>query len=241
MAASSRRVAATASPACACPDCGSAAGPGQRDRDSRLARRLAWGSLVWMTAEGGIGLAAGVAAGSVALTGWALGSVIEGLASVIVIWRFTGARTASETAERRAGRAVAVSFWLLAPWITYQAVSDLATRHQEEASVAGIALTAASVVIMPVLGAAKRRLGRRLGSGATAGEGTQNLMCAAQAAAVLAGLAAVAAWPGAWPADPVIALGIAAWSAWEGRQSWRGANCCQALPSPALKGGERHP
>jgi divalent metal cation (Fe/Co/Zn/Cd) transporter len=179
-----------------------------------------------MTAEGGIGLAAGVAAGSVALTGWALGSVIEGLASVIVIWRFTGARTVSETAERRAARAVAVSFWLLAPWITYQAVSDLASRHQEEFSVAGIALTAASVVIMPVLGAAKRRLGRRLSSEATAGEGTQNLMCAAQAAAVLAGLAVVAAWPGAWPADPVIALGIAAWSAWEGRQSWQGANCC---------------
>jgi len=61
---------------------------------------------------------------------------------------------------------------------------------------------------------------------ATAGEGTQNLMCAAQAAAVLAGLAVVAAWPGAWPADPVVALGIAAWSAWEGRQSWRGASCC---------------
>jgi divalent metal cation (Fe/Co/Zn/Cd) transporter len=226
MAASSRRVAATASPACACCDSGGAAGPGQRERDSRRTRRLAWGSLGWMTAESGIGLAAGVAAGSVALTGWALGSVIEGLASVIVIWRFTGARTASQTAERRAGRAVAVSFWLLAPWITYQAASDLASRHQEEASVAGIALTAASVVIMPVLGAAKRRLGRRLGSGATAGEGTQNLMCAAQAAAVLAGLAVVAARPGAWPADPVIALGIAAWSAWEGRQSWRGANCC---------------
>jgi divalent metal cation (Fe/Co/Zn/Cd) transporter len=226
MAASSRRAAATESPACACCDPGGAAGPDQRERDSRRARRLAWGSLAWMTAEGGIGLAAGVASGSVALTGWALGSIIEGLASVIVIWRFTGARMASETAERRAGRAVAVSFWLLAPWITYQAVSDLAGRHQEQASVAGIALTAASVVIMPVLGAAKRRLGRRLGSGATAGEGTQNLMCAAQAAAVLAGLAVVAAWPRAWPADPVIALGIAAWSAWEGRQSWRGANCC---------------
>jgi divalent metal cation (Fe/Co/Zn/Cd) transporter len=226
MAASSRRVPATASPACACCDFEGAAGPGQRGRDSRRARLLAWGSLGWMTAEGGIGLAAGVAARSVALTGWALGSVLEGLASVIVIWRFTGARTVSETAERRAGRAVAVSFWLLAPWIAYQAVSDLASRHQEEVSVAGIALTAASVVIMPVLGAVKRRLGRRLDSGATVGEGTQNLMCAAQAAAVLAGLAVVAAWPGAWPADPVIALGIAAWSAWEGRQSWRGANCC---------------
>jgi divalent metal cation (Fe/Co/Zn/Cd) transporter len=205
---------------------GPVAGTPRWQRDARRARLLAWGSLAWMTAEGAIGLAAGLAAGSAALTGWALGSVIEGLASVIVIWRFTGARTLSEMAERRAGRAVAVSFWLLAPWITAQAITDLAVHHQERASVTGIALTAASVVIMPVLGAAKRRLGRRLGSGATAGEGTQNLICAAQAAAVLAGLAAVAAWPGAWPADPVIALGIAAWSAREGRQAWRGASCC---------------
>jgi divalent metal cation (Fe/Co/Zn/Cd) transporter len=79
---------------------------------------------------------------------------------------------------------------------------------------------------MPGLGVAKRRLGQRLESGATAGEGTQNLICAAQAAAVLAGLAVVAAWRGDWWVDPVIALGIAAWSAWEGRQSWLGADCC---------------
>ncbi len=224
MTASSRP--ASSRPASAAPP--AAAGPptGTRQRDMRRARWLAWGSLGWMAAEGGVGLAAGLAAGSVALTGWALGSVIEGLASVIVIWRFTGTRAVSETAERRAGRAVAVSFWLLAPWIAARAAGDLAGHHREAFSAAGIALTASSVVIMPALAAAKRRLGWRLGSGATTGEGTQNLMCAAQGAAVLAGLLAVAAWPGAWPADPVIALGIAAWSAWEGRQSWRGADCC---------------
>ena len=79
---------------------------------------------------------------------------------------------------------------------------------------------------MPVLGIAKHRLGERLGSGATAGEGTQNLMCAAQAAAVLLALAVVAIWPGGWPIDPIIALGIAGWSVWEGSRSWRGADCC---------------
>jgi divalent metal cation (Fe/Co/Zn/Cd) transporter len=79
---------------------------------------------------------------------------------------------------------------------------------------------------MPGLGLAKRRLGSRLGSRATAGEGTQNLMCASQAAAVLAGLALTAAWPGGWRIDPVIALGIAGWSVWAGMQSWRGADCC---------------
>jgi divalent metal cation (Fe/Co/Zn/Cd) transporter len=106
-------------------------------------------------------------------------------------------------------------------------VRELATHHPIAASVPGIVLTASSVVIMPVLGITKQRLGRRLGSGATAGEGIQNLMCAAQAAAVLLGLAVVAVWPAGWPVDPVVALGIAAWSAWEGRQAWRGDGCCQ--------------
>jgi divalent metal cation (Fe/Co/Zn/Cd) transporter len=211
--------------------CDSCADPGgSRDegwlRYSRYARWLAWASLAWMTVEGTVGLIVGITAGSIALTGWALGSTVEGLASIIVIWRFTGARVMSESAERRAQRGVAISFWLLAPYIAVQAVRDLATHHATAASVLGIALTASSVIIMPVLGIAKQRLGRRLGSGATAGEGTQNLMCAAQAAAVLIGLAVVAIWPAGWPIDPVIALGIAAWSAWEGRQAWQGDGCC---------------
>jgi divalent metal cation (Fe/Co/Zn/Cd) transporter len=179
-----------------------------------------------MSAEGTIGLIAGLSAGSVALTGWALGSVIEALASIIVIWRFTGSRTLSETAERRAQRAVAVSFWLLTPYIAAQAISDLISHHHPSATILGIALTASSVAIMPVLGIAKRRLGQDLRSGATAGEGTQNLICAAQAAAVLIGLAVTAAWPAAWPVDAAIALGIAGWSAWEGRQAWLGEDCC---------------
>jgi divalent metal cation (Fe/Co/Zn/Cd) transporter len=186
---------------------------------------LAWASLAWMAAEGAVGLIAGVAAGSIALVGWALGSGIEALASVIVVWRFTGPQMSSDTAELRAQRAVAVSFWLLAPYIAVQAIRDLAAHHPASPAPLGIALTASSLVIMPVLGLAKRRLGGRLGSGATAGEGTQNLMCAAQAAGVLLALVVVAAWPGAWPVDPIIALGIAAWSAWEGHRSWRGADC----------------
>jgi divalent metal cation (Fe/Co/Zn/Cd) transporter len=195
-------------------------------RAARYARWLAWASLAWMIAEGGVGLAAGLAAGSIALVGWALGSAIEGLASVIVVWRFSGSRTLSETAERRAQKAVAVSFWLLAPYIAFEAIRDLIGHHPATASALGIVLTASSVIIMPVLGVAKHRLGRRLQSGATAGEGTQNLMCAAQAAGVLLALAVVAVWPGAWPIDPIIALGIAAWSVWEGTESWRGADCC---------------
>jgi hypothetical protein len=100
----------------------------------------------------------------------------------------------------------------------------------------GSALTASSVVIRPVLGLAKQRLHWRLGSVATAGEGIQNLMCPAQAAAVLAGLA-VAVWPAGWPVDPLVARGIAGWYAWEGRRGWRGDRCCLARLCEA-DGGE---
>jgi divalent metal cation (Fe/Co/Zn/Cd) transporter len=179
-----------------------------------------------MCTEGAVGLWQGLAAGSAALTGWALGSAVEGLASVIVIWRFTGARAMSETAEHRAQRGVAVSFWLLAPCIAAGSAWELADGHHARATVAGIVLTAVALVVMPLLGWAKHRLAARLGSAATAGEGTQNYLCAAQAAAVLAGLAVTAAWPGDWWADPVTGMAIAAAAAWEGLQSWRGDDCC---------------
>jgi divalent metal cation (Fe/Co/Zn/Cd) transporter len=201
----------------------------QRDagwhRAAKTARALSWFSLLWMTGEGTLGLIAGFASGSIALVGWALGSAIEGLASIIVIWRFTGSRTLSETAEHRAQKAVAVSFFLLAPYIAVQAIRDLATHHETGTSILGIALTAASLVVMPALGVTKQRLGRRLDSGATSGEGIQNLLCAAQAGAVLIGLAATA-WLGWWWLDPVIGLGLALVAIHEGREAWRGEDCC---------------
>jgi divalent metal cation (Fe/Co/Zn/Cd) transporter len=192
---------------------------------ARHARLLSWASLIWMTGEGVLGLIAGLQAGSISLLGWALGSVIEGLASVIVIWRFTGNRTLSETAEGRAQKAVAVSFFLLAPYIAIEAVRDLAGAHLAQNSGLGIGVTAASLLVMPGLGIAKQRLGTRLRSGATAGEGVQNLLCAAQAAAVLIGLAATAAFGLSW-ADPAIALLLAAWAIREGIAAWRGEDCC---------------
>jgi divalent metal cation (Fe/Co/Zn/Cd) transporter len=193
---------------------------------ARAARRLAWASLAWMCAEGGVGLWQGLAAGSAALTGWALGSAVEGLASIIVIWRFTGVRALSETAERRAQRGVAVSFWLLAPFVAAESAGHLADGHRVGVTAVGLVLTAVAVVVMPLLGWAKHRLGARLDSAATAGEGAQNYLCAAQAAAVLAGLAVSAVWSGGWWADPAAGLAIAAAAAWEGLQSWRGDDCC---------------
>jgi divalent metal cation (Fe/Co/Zn/Cd) transporter len=176
-----------------------------------------------MCTEAAAGLWQGQAAGSIALTGWALGSAVEGLASVIVIWRFTGTRALSNAAERRAQRAVAVTFWLLAPWIAVQSSRDLATGHHAGTTGIGIALTTVALLVMPLMGRAKHTLAARLGSAATAGEGTQNYLCAAQAAAVLA---VTAGWPGGWWADPVIGLGIAAVSVREGIRSWHGAGCC---------------
>lgn len=194
-------------------------------RDARWARALSWASLIWMTIEGAAGLAAGFAAASIALIGWALSSVVEGLASVIVIWRFTGSRTHSETSEATAQKAVAVSFWLLAPYVAIESARQLITAEHPQTSALGIAVTAASLAIMPALAIAKHRLGARLNSGATTGEGTQNLLCAYLAGAVLAGLTANA-WLGWWWLDPLIGLAVAAVAIREGQKAWRGEDCC---------------
>jgi divalent metal cation (Fe/Co/Zn/Cd) transporter len=192
---------------------------------ARWAWRLAWVSMAAMLTEGVVGLWQGLAVGSIALTGWALGSLPEALASAMVAWRFSGWRTSSPTAERRAQIGVAWSFWLTAPYIAAESVHHLLYEHHAETSVIGIALTAASLVLMPILGRAKHLLADRLGSSATASEGTQNYLCGAQAAAVLVGLAVVPFWPSCWWFDPVIGLGIAAAAIWQGVKSWRGEDC----------------
>lgn len=202
---------------------------GERDTEwmaaARWARWLAWLSLAWMCAEGALGLWQGFVAGSISLIGWALGSVVEGLASVIVVWRFTGSRTLSEHAERRAQRGVAISFWVIAPYIAFESVHNLLAATQPEPTVFGIFLTAVALVLMPVLGRAKKGLGVRLGSGATKGEGAQNYLCAAQSAGVLVTLAVVAVWPGGWWLDPAVGLVIAALATWEGYRAWHGQEC----------------
>lgn len=206
-----------------------AASPSVRDVRSRarLVRRvkaLSWLSLAWMTAEGAVGIIAGSVAGSVALTGFGIDSAIEGLASVIVIWRFTGSRGLSEEAEERAQKLVAVSFFLLAPYVAAQAISDLAGGDHPETSYVGIGLSLGSLIFMPLLGRAKQKLGARLGSAATAGEGAQNMLCAYLAAGVLVGLLAnlLLGW---WWLDPVVALGISGLAVKEGREAWRGEGC----------------
>jgi divalent metal cation (Fe/Co/Zn/Cd) transporter len=107
---------------------------------ARRARMLSWLSLGWMTIEGAVAVIAGVAAGSVAQIGFGVDSAIEGLASVIVIWRFTGARTLSAQAERGAQQLVAVSFFALAPYIAVEALRALIGGHAPDPSWVGIGL-----------------------------------------------------------------------------------------------------
>lgn len=204
-------------------------------RAARQARVLSWVSLGWMTLEGLAGLVAGLDANSISVVTWAASSAAEGLASAIVIWRFTGRRTMSEDAEHRAQRWVAASFFLLAPYLVYEAIHRLAIGEGADTRALSLALTASSVVGMPLLGYAKLRLARRLGSSATAGEGVQNLLCAAQAAAALAAVALAGALP--W-LDPVAAVIIAGLALREGAAMWRGDGdaCCSAplgFPAPA--------
>jgi divalent metal cation (Fe/Co/Zn/Cd) transporter len=194
----------------------------------RLARRaklLSWASLSYMALEGLVAVVAGIAAGSIALIGFGIDSAIEGFASVVIVWRFTGARTLSHAAEARAQKLVAVQFFILAPYVAVEAIRALVNGSHAEESMVGIALAASSLVVMPLLGRAKQRIGSRIGSSATASEGKQNLLCAYLAAALLVGLLGNAL-VGAWWLDPLVALLIAYVAVREGIEAWRGDACC---------------
>ena len=201
------------------------AAPGiERARLVRRARLLAWLGLGWHAVEAAVAIGAGIVASSVALVGFGADSLVEGVAGIVVLWRFAAARAASEDAERRAQRLIGASFFAIAVYVAVESGRALIGGHEPEASWVGIALAAAALVTMPPLAMAKTRLGARLGSAATAGEGRQNMLCAYLSAALLVGLVANAAL-GWWWADPVAALLIAAVALREGREAWRGEQC----------------
>jgi divalent metal cation (Fe/Co/Zn/Cd) transporter len=209
------------------------------ERYAQLARRvklLSWLSLAWMSVEGVVAIAAGIVASSIALIGFGLDSAIEGLASVIIIWRFTGSRVFSHAAELRAQKLVAAQFFLLAPYVAFESIRALAGGERPDVSWVGIGLALGSVIFMPMLGIAKQRLAVQIGSVATRGEGRQNMLCAYLAGALLLGLLgnALAGW---WWLDPVVGLLIAALAVKEGREAWRGEGCCVAPPLSADAGG----
>ena len=201
--------------------------PAERARLARRGRMLAWAGNAWHVAEFAIALAAGVAASSVALVGFALDSLIELAAGFVIVWLLARERHASATAEQRAGRLIAASYFALAAYIAIESAYAILAGHHPEVSWVGIALAAVTAATMPLLARAKRRVGAALGSSATAREGTQNLLCAYLSVALLAGLGLNAAF-GWWWADPLAAVVIAVVAVREGVQGWRGevCSCC---------------
>ena len=197
---------------------------GEHARLVQSVKLISWLSLAWMTAEGAIGVTAGILANSIALVGYGLDSSIEGIASLVIIWRFTGHRVHSDAAERRAQKVVAVTFFLLAPYIVVAAVQHLLAGTHAAASWVGIGLAIVSISLMPLFGRAKKRIGNALASSATAGEGTQNILCAYLSLAILIGLGAnaLAGW---WWADPLVALVVALVAIQAGARTWRGEAC----------------
>jgi divalent metal cation (Fe/Co/Zn/Cd) transporter len=190
----------------------------------RRARALAWLGLGWHLVEAAVAVAAGAVAGSIALVGFGVDSLIEAGAGVVVLWLMAGTRSSSHAAERRAQQLVAASFAVLAAYVGVEAVRDLVAGHHPHASWVGVGLSVVTLVTMPPLAAAKRRVGERLGSSATTSESRQTMLCAYLSAALLVGLLANAV-AGLWWADPVVALGIAGVAAREARESWRGEAC----------------
>ena len=193
---------------------------------AKRARMLSWLSLVWMGLEGGIALFAGIVAGSIALIGFGIDSAIEGVASVIIIWRFTGARMLS---ARRRGAGPEAGGDPVLPARPLRRLRGGRPPDRRRAARGQRARHAADHLEPDRHAAARAGRSRawrcKLGSQATHGEGTQNLLCAYLAAAVLAGLLGNALF-GAWWLDPVAALFIAVVAVREGLETWRGEGCC---------------
>ena len=198
--------------------------PEARARLERRAKLLAWVGNGWHLVEFAVAVAAGIAAGSVALVGFGLDSLIEVAAAGVVIWLFSGGRGTSQAAERRAQQLVAASYALLVAYIGVEAVRDLLGAHHPGVSWVGIGLAAFTAPTMPLLARAKRQVGRTLSSAAAVSEAGQNMICAYLSVALLVGLLlnALAGW---WWADPAAALVIAALAAKEGLESRRGESC----------------
>jgi divalent metal cation (Fe/Co/Zn/Cd) transporter len=197
------------------------------ERLVRRAKQLAWLGVGWHGVEAAIAIGAGLVAGSIALVGFGADSLIESFAGFILLWRFAASRATSEDAEQRAQKLIAISFYVIAAYVGFEALRSLLTADRPEASWVGIGLAAITLVTMPPLAIAKGRVGEKLGSSATKSEGQQNMLCAYLSAALLVGLGANALF-GLWWADPVTALVIAGVAVKEGRESWRGESCCTA-------------
>ncbi|MBH0775659.1 cation transporter [Nocardia bovistercoris] len=222
------------------PSLPSAAGPaGSSRRRAVLARRirgLVAATISYNVLEAIVALTEGARVSSTALIGFGLDSVIEVTSAAAVAWQFAGRDPAAR--EKAALRVIAFSFFALALYVTVDSIRALAGVGEAEHSRIGIALAAASLVIMPVLSAAQRRAGRELGSASAVADSQQTLLCTYLSAVLLVGLLLNTLFGWSW-ADPIAALVIAAIAVKEGRNAWRGDTCCPTPPrlGPSDPGG----
>lgn len=201
-------------------------GETRRAEEVRRGRRLEYVTVVWNSLEGLIAVGAGVVAGSVALVGFGFDSVIEVTSGAALIWRLhMDAPARRERAERVALKLVGVSFLLLAAYVASDAVLSLVRRESPEASYAGIGLAVLSLVFMPLLAKAKRRVAASIDSRALEADSRQTDICAYLSAILLGGLLLNALF-GWWWADPLAALAMTPIIAREGVQTLRGKTCC---------------
>lgn len=197
--------------------------PARRSTLVRRAQLLAAASVTYNVVEAAIAITAGRAAGSSALIGFGLDSVVEVSSGLVILWQFR--HHVPESRERMAQRLIAVSFFALTAYLLFEAGSALLTGERPDGSPIGIALAVASLMVMPFLSFGQRRTGRELGSAAVHGDGTQTLLCTYLSAVLLVGLL-LNATLGWWWADPLAALVIAAVAAKEGWENWQGDDCC---------------
>jgi divalent metal cation (Fe/Co/Zn/Cd) transporter len=187
----------------------------------RRARWLAWITIAWNSVECVVAVTAGMAAGSIALVGFGLDSLVEVFAGSVVLWRFRGD---DKDRERRALRLIALSFFALAAYVVAEAGRDLIIGDEAGASIVGIVLAALSLAVMPALAVVKRRTGRALGDSVVLADSAETLLCSYLSAVLLVGL--LLADVGLWWADPLAALVIAGLAVREGVEAWRGDACC---------------
>ncbi|MFQ5926583.1 MAG: cation diffusion facilitator family transporter [Terriglobia bacterium] len=182
--------------------------------------RLEYFTIGWNGVEAAVAIAAGALAGSIALVGFGLDSVIEVISGVTLLWRLRQRRELESEAESRALRIVGLTFFALAAYVTYEAVSDLWRGRRPEESLVGIVLAVVSLLVMPLLGRAKRRVARLLGSRALAADGMETYLCSYLSFTLLLGLG-LNAWVGWWWGDPVAALAMVPFMVREGREALR--------------------
>jgi divalent metal cation (Fe/Co/Zn/Cd) transporter len=187
-------------------------------------RRLEYVTLCWNLAEAAVAVGAGIFASSVALIGFGVDSLIESLSGGILLWRLQAIATHA-TRERLAQHLVGISFFMLALYVAFEAGKSLLYREQPEASVVGIVLSIISLIVMPLLARAKRRVAARIDSRALLADSRQTDICAYLSAILLAGLALNALF-GWWWADPVAALCMLPMIFREGFEAVQGRTCC---------------